>query len=91
MVQAAEDKALRKIHFKEGRHSSSKKDFTMRQRYLNLTKILIVCLSSSSELGIDDLFKPFKEQHSHNTWGARRYVLIPKNENLFLWFQISPS
>ena len=27
----------------------------------------------------DDLFKPFKDQHSYNTRGARRYVLnIPK-------------
>ena len=29
----------------------------------------------------DDLFKPFIEQHSHNTRGPRRYVLnIPKKK-----------
>ena len=29
----------------------------------------------------DDLFKPSKEQHSHNTRGLRRYVLnIPKKK-----------
>ena len=34
----------------------------------------------------DDLFKPFKEQHSHNTRGARRkrYVLnVPKMKTFF--------
>ena len=31
-----------------------------------------------------DLFKQFKEQHSHNTRGARRYVLnIPKMKTSF--------
>ena len=32
----------------------------------------------------DELFKPFKEQHSHNTREARRYVLnIPKMKTSF--------
>ena len=32
----------------------------------------------------NDSFKPFKEQHSHNTRGARRYVLnIPKMKTSF--------
>ena len=36
-------------------------------------------LNSSLPAVFDELFKPFKEQHSHNTRGARRYVLnIPK-------------
>ena len=30
---------------------------------------------NSSLPTIFELFKPFKEQHSHNTRGARRYVL----------------
>ena len=32
-------------------------------------------LNSSLRAIFDDLFKPFKEQHSHNTRGAKRYVL----------------
>ena len=32
-------------------------------------------LKSSLRAIFDDLFKPFKEQHSHNTRGAKRYVL----------------
>ena len=36
-------------------------------------------LISSLPVIFDDLFIPFKEQHSHNTRGARRYILnIPK-------------
>ena len=32
----------------------------------------------------DELFKPFKEEHRHNTRGARRYVLnIPEMETSF--------
>ena len=41
-------------------------------------------LNSSLPAIFDDLFKPFKEQHSHNTRGARRYVLnIPKMKTSF--------
>ena len=41
-------------------------------------------LNSSLPAIFDELFKPFKEQHSHNTRGARRYVLnIPKMKTSF--------
>ena len=41
-------------------------------------------LNSSLPAIFDDLFVPFKEQHSHNTRGARRYVLnIPKMKTSF--------
>ena len=41
-------------------------------------------LNSSLPAIFDDLFIPFKEQHSHNTRGARRYVLnIPKMKTSF--------
>ena len=41
-------------------------------------------LNSSLPAIFDDLFIPFKEQHSHNTRGARRYVLnVPKIKTSF--------
>ena len=41
-------------------------------------------LNSSLSAVFDDLFKPFKEQCSHNTRVAGRFVFrYPKNENLF--------
>ena len=41
-------------------------------------------LNSSLPATFDDLFKLFKEQHSHNTRGAGRSVLnIPKIKTLF--------
>ena len=41
-------------------------------------------LNSSLPAIFEDLFKPFKEQHSHITRGARRYVLnIPKMKTFF--------
>ena len=41
-------------------------------------------LNSSLSTMFDDLFKPFKDERSHNTRGARRYVLnVPKMKNLF--------
>ena len=41
-------------------------------------------LNSSLPAIFGDLFIPFKEQHSHNTRGARRYVLnIPKMKTSF--------
>ena len=36
-----------------------------------------------------DLLIPFKEQHSHNTMGARTCFKYRKSENFFVWFQIS--
>ena len=36
-------------------------------------------LNSSLPAIFDDLFKPFKEQHSHNARGARRCFKYPKN------------
>ena len=42
-------------------------------------------LNSSLPAMFDDLFKPFKEQHSHNTREARRYLLnIPKLKTSFM-------
>ena len=41
-------------------------------------------LNSSPPTIFDDLFIPFKEHHSHNIRGARRYVLnIPKMKTSF--------
>ena len=41
-------------------------------------------LNSSLPAIFDDLFKPFKKQHTQNTRGARKYVLNnPKMKTLF--------
>ena len=47
--------------------------------------MLVFDYLNSSLLAIfDELFKLFKEQHSHNTRGARRYILnIPKIKTSF--------
>ena len=85
MVQRAQNKALRIINFKEERHPSE--PLFTEMKILNLTSIITVnnCmlvfdhLNSSLPALFDELFKSFKEQHSHNIRGARRYVLsIPK-------------
>ena len=85
MVQRAQNKALRIINFKEERHPSA--PLYTEIKILNLTNIIILnnCMivfdhpNSSLPAIFDDLFKSFKEQHSHNTRGTRRYVLnIPK-------------
>ena len=90
MVQRAQNKALRIINFKEERHPSA--PLYTETKILNLTNIITLnnCmlvfdhLNSSLPAIFDDLFKPFKEQHSHNTRGARRYVLnIPKMKTSF--------
>ena len=56
-------------------------------KILNLTNIITLNnymlvfdhLNSSHPAIFDDLFKAFKDQHSHNSKGATRYVLnIPK-------------
>ena len=95
MVQRAQNKALRIINFKEERHPSA--PLYTETKILNLTNIITLnnCMLVSDHLNsslpaiFDDLFKPFKEQHSHNTRKARRYVLnIPKMKTS-LWFQIS--
>ena len=61
-------------------------------KILNLTNIITLnnCRLVLDHLNIglpaifDNLFKPFKEQHSENTRGARRCVLnIPKMKTLF--------
>ena len=95
LVQRAQNKALRIINFKEERHPSE--PLFTETKILNLTSIITLnnCmlvfdhLNSSLPAIFDDLFIPFKEQHSHNTRGARRYVLnIPKIKTS-LWFQTS--
>ena len=51
-------------------------------KILNLTNVITLNnwmlvfhhRNSSSPAIFDNLFKPFKEQHSHNTREARRYV-----------------
>ena len=78
MVQRAQNKALRIINFNQERHQV--RFYTLRQR-LNLITTLNNCmfvfdhLNSSLPTISDDLFKPFNNQHSHNTRGASRYVL----------------
>ena len=77
MVQRAQNEALRIINFKEERHPSA--PLYTETKILNLTNIITLSncmlvfdhLSSSLPAIFDDLFKPFEEQHSHNTRGAR--------------------
>ena len=80
MVQRAQNKALRIINFKEERHPSA--PLYTETKILNLTNIitlnnymLVFDHLNSSLPTIFDLFKPFNEEHSHNTRGASRYVL----------------
>ena len=89
-VQRAQNKALRIINFKEKRHP--RESLFAEAKILNLTNIITLnnCilvfdhLNSSVPAIFGDLFKLFKEQHSHNTRGARRYVLnIPKMNTHF--------
>ena len=91
MVQRAPNKVLRIINFKEERHPSA--PLYTETKILNLTNIITLnnCmlvfdhLNSNLPAMFDDLFKPFKEQHSHNTRGARRYLLnIPKLKTSFM-------
>ena len=73
MVQRAQNKALRMINFKEERHPSE--PLFTEAKVLNLTNITTLnnCMPVSDHLNrslpaiFDDLFKPFKEQHSHIT------------------------
>ena len=90
MVQRAQNKALRVINFKEERHPSA--PLYTEAKILDLNNIITLNnymlvfdpLNSSLPAIFDDLFKPFKEQHSHNARGARRYVLnIPKMKTSF--------
>ena len=90
LVQRAQNKALRIINFQEERHPSE--PLFTKTKILNLTNIITSnnCmlvfdhLNSSLPAIFNDLFIPFKEQHSHNTRGARRYVLnIPKMKTSF--------
>ena len=89
MVQRAQNKALRIINFKEERHPSA--PLYTETKILNLTNIITLnkCMLVFDHLNnnlpaIFDLFKPFKEQHNHNTRGGRRYVLnIPKMKTSF--------
>ena len=90
MVQRAQNKAFRIINFKEERHPSE--PLFTETKILNLTNIITLnnCmlvfdhLNSSLPTIFDELFKHFKEQHSHNTRAARRYVLnIPKIKTSF--------
>ena len=90
MVQRAQNKALRVINFKEERHPSA--PLYTEAKILDLNNIITLNnymlvfdhLNSSLPAIFDDLFKPFKEQHSHNTRGARRYILnIPKMKTSF--------
>ena len=68
MVQRAQNKALRIIHFKKQRHSSAP-PYTVT-KILNLTNIITLnnCmlvfdhLNSSLPAIFDDFYKPFKEQ-----------------------------
>ena len=90
MVQRAQNKGLRIINFKEERHPSA--PLYIDTKIINITNIITLnnCMlvfyhiKSILPAIFDDLFKSFKEQHSHNTRGARRYVLnIPKMKTSF--------
>ena len=87
MVQRAQNKVLRIINFKEERYPSA--PLYAEIKILRLTNIITLnnCmavffdhLNSSLPAILDYLFKRFKEQHNHNTGGAR---------NIFLWIQVS--
>ena len=56
-------------------------------KMLNLTNCILVFdhLNSSLPAIFDDFFKPFKEQHSHNTRGERRYVLNIEKMKIFFY------
>ena len=90
LVQRVQSKVLRIINFKEERHPSE--PLFTETKILDLTNIITSnnCmlvfnhLNSSLPATFYDLFISFKEQHSHNTMGARRYVLnIPKMKTSF--------
>ena len=90
MGQRGQNKALRVINFKEGRHSSE--PLFTETKILSLTNIIALnnCmlvfhhLNSHLPAIFDDMFRPFKGQHGHNTRGAKRYVLnIPKMKTSF--------
>ena len=53
----------------------------------NLNNCILVFdhLNSSLPAIFDDFFKPFKEQHSHNTRGERRYVLNIEKMKIFFY------
>ena len=93
-VQRAQNKALRIINLKEQRHRSE--PLFIETKILNLSNIITLnnCmlvfdhLISSLPAIFDALLKTFMEQHSHNTRGARRYVLnIPKMKTSFHGFR----
>ena len=94
MVQRAQKKALRIIDFKEERHPSEPlftetKIFNLTNA-ITLNKCMVVFdhLNSSLPAIFDDLFEPCKEQHSHNTRGARKNVLnISKMKTSFYSFR----
>ena len=77
MIQRAQNKALRIINFSEERHQVL---LYTETKILNLIIALKNCmlvfdhLNSSLSTIFYDLFKPFNEQHSHNTRGACGYV-----------------
>ena len=81
MVQRAQNKALRIINVKEERDPSE--PLFTEVKILNLTNIITLnnCILVFDQLNsnlpaiLDELFKPFKKRHSHNTRGAKRYVL----------------
>ena len=95
LVQRAQNKALKIINFKEERLPSE--PLFTETKILNLTNIITLNnymlvfdhLNSGPPAMFVDLLIPFNEEHSHNTMGARRCFKYPKNENLFLWFQVS--
>ena len=74
LVQRAQNKAVRIINFQEKRHPSE--PLFTETKILNLTNIITLnnCMLVFDHLNsgvpailFDDLFIPFKEQHSHNT------------------------
>ena len=89
LVQRAQNKALRIINFKEERHPSE--PLFTETKILNLTNIITLnnCmlvfdhLNNSLPAIFDDLFIPFKEQHSHNGEEQGDVLNIPKMKTSF--------
>ena len=97
MVQRAQNKALRIINFKEERHPSA--PLYTETKILNLTNIITLnnCmlvfdqLNSSFQLYLIICLNLLKNNIVTIQGSKEICFKYPKNENLFLWFQISPG
>ena len=87
MVQRAQNIDLRITNLKEEKQLFTEAKILDLTNIITLNNCMLVLdhLNSILSTIFDQLFKIFKERHSHNTRGTRRYVLNIS----FLWFQIN--